>query len=561
MASLPFATVAGRIVEPPEAPRAGQHLRYLGEIALLATAYVLTAHLGLLLEPVSGFATLVWPPTGIVLGVLALRGLRLWPGAFAGAVLANLWIGAPIPVALGIAAGSTLEGVLALCLLQWVSGSRVSLERVREVLALALGAGCVGAAVSATLGTLSLAMGRMLPPGAVPETWWAWWLGDLLGVLLVTPLLLTWRQVQSLPRLRANQVLEALALAGTVAAVGWVVFVRSPVEPLGAFPLTDRSPYMLFPVLIWAALRFGPRGAAATMFLVATLAVWGTVTGTGPFVLATLSQSLFRVQLFIGVCSLTALTLAAAVSERQEALRAKDRLLAIVSHDLKNPLATLQLSTRLLLKLPLEGADPRARARVEAMDRASQRMLSLISDVLEEAGLRLGHLPVKLEPLALSALLSEATEAVLPLTQERAQTLEVEAPRGLAIRGDSKRLHQVFSNLLGNAAKFTPEGGRITIWVDVSGRWARCAVSDTGPGIARDQLCHIFEPFWAGQNGEGTGLGLAIARSIVEAHGGQIWARSQLGVGTTVFFTLPLDQERARRKLRGGSTSPANASL
>jgi PAS domain S-box-containing protein len=299
----------------PRATRRVRHVVYVGELIALAALYVVAARIGLAMDAVAGFATLVWPPTGIALAALLLRGYRLWPGVMLGAAIANLLTGAPILVALGIATGNTLEAVLGAYALRQIPGFRTSLDRLRDVLALIVLAGLLSTMVSATIGVTSLYLGGILSPAQIGNAWRVWWLGDLIGALLVAPAIVVWA---SAPRLRPPpyRILEAVALGVLVLAASFVVFGRAVTTSADTF----QHPYLLFPPLIWATLRFEQRGAASTAFVVSLLAVWGTATGHGPFVRPELSQGLFALQTFMGVTAATFLVLGATIAERRIAI-------------------------------------------------------------------------------------------------------------------------------------------------------------------------------------------------------------------------------------------------
>ena len=251
--------------------------RLLLRIALLAAVYAVVGRLGLLMDPVAGFATLVWPPSGIALAALVLYGRALWPGVALGAFLVNVWVGAPLPVALGIALGNMLEAALGAWALSRISGFGPSLERLKDVVALVAVPACLTTAVGATLGTTSLLLGGIVDAARFRDVWQAWWVGDMIGDLLVAPLLLTWvaPRRQTAPARPG----EALALAAVVLAA--CLFLFGPWVP-ARFEWLRRANFML-PILMWAAVRFGPRGATATAFACAVLALWGTVSGYGPF--------------------------------------------------------------------------------------------------------------------------------------------------------------------------------------------------------------------------------------------------------------------------------------
>ena len=280
-------------------------------MVVLCVCYVATAKFGLSLDAVHSVAAAVWPPTGIALMALVLGGCRLWPGITCGAFLANLWAGAPVPVACGIAMGNTLEALVGTMLLQRLVGFSPALDRLRDVLGLVVLAAVLSTLVSATIGVTSGWLGGMIPAATFGKAWRTWWLGDAMGNLVVAPLLFVWsgRERLSRPRL---WVVEAVAVCMAVGALSLLVFG-------GVAPNLIDSPYVLFPALIWAAVRLGPQGAITAMGLVSAIAVWETIRGSGPFTGQTLHESLLMLQAFLSVVAVTTLVLAAVVAERRKA--------------------------------------------------------------------------------------------------------------------------------------------------------------------------------------------------------------------------------------------------
>jgi PAS domain S-box-containing protein len=279
----------------------------------LVVAYVATAKLGLALDPVNGFATLVWPPTGIALGVLARRGVGLWPAVTLGAFAANLSGGAAWPIAAGIAAGNTLEALIGARLLARVNGASGPIRRLSHAVAL-LVAALGSPLIAATIGVLSLWLGGVVTsPARALEAWLAWWLGDVLGALVVTPLLLNAGRSEASDSSRgALEVgLSIVAVLGSAA----LSFSGDPTAPL-------RRPHMIFPALIWTAIRFTPSVAAAAVLGISAIAITITAQRTGHYVTAaTLHENLTALQGFMGTVALTGLFLSAASVERALALR------------------------------------------------------------------------------------------------------------------------------------------------------------------------------------------------------------------------------------------------
>ncbi len=224
----------------------------------------------------------------------------------------------------------------------------------------------------------------------------------------------------------------------------------------------------------------------------------------------------------------------------QEAARAREEIVAIVSHDLKNPLNAILMSAGLLRRAP---DDPdRVRRSAESIERSVERMRSLVNGLLDLARLEGGHLPLDLQPVDVGDLVREALGAIRPLAQAKRLRIEEEvaAGAGATARCDRERVLQVLSNLIGNAIQFCREGGRVRVAVARSGPDVQVRISDEGPGIALEEQRHVFERFWKSRaSGQGTGLGLSIAKGIVEAHGGRIWVESTPGQGATFAFTLP----------------------
>lgn len=503
-------------------------------------AYVVVARLGLMLDAVSGFASLVWAPTGLSLVALLLFGARFSASVFLGALVVNVWTGAPVLVALGIAIGNTLEAVLGAHALR-LSGYRRSFNRLRHVMVLIGPVAMLSTLVSATMGVMSLRLGGIVRAHHAFETWRAWWVGDMLGDLVVAPLLLTWATVEALD-LRPMRILETLALGATLTTASLLVFSR----PLAFARYPLESPYALFPLFVWAAVRFELRGAATATALASSLAIWGTVRGSGPFVRETLSQSLLALQAFMGSAAFTPLVVAGAMSDRARAVRVRESFVATVSHDLKNPLAAIQMSAASLARhVPADVAEGRVQKHVQLVRRNVDRMVGLIGDLLDVSAIDAGRLSVEQRGEDAAVLINEVVDALQPLAAARKQTLRAGRVDGGQILCDRKRVLQVLSNLIGNAIKFTNERGIITLEMRRAGGMARFSVEDTGIGIEPAHLRHIFERHWhAGPTyGGGTGLGLFIAKGIVEAHGGRLWAESRVGAGSTFHFTLRMCEE------------------
>ena len=228
--------------------------------------------------------------------------------------------------------------------------------------------------------------------------------------------------------------------------------------------------------------------------------------------------------------------------EAQNALRARDRILGIVAHDLRNPLNVISMSAELLLD-PAVLEDRKTR-QVQLILRSAKRMNRLIQDLLDVARIEADRLVLQLEVQHPEKLLQEAADLNAALTLSKPISLTHSAIGELpGILADRDRILQVLSNLIDNSIKFTPAGGMVDLRVEPYEDGVCFQISDTGPGIAEEDIAQLFRPFWQAQAGslEGAGLGLMIARGIVEAHGGRIWVESTLGKGSTFYFTIPAD--------------------
>ena len=228
--------------------------------------------------------------------------------------------------------------------------------------------------------------------------------------------------------------------------------------------------------------------------------------------------------------------------EAQHATRARDEMLGVVAHDLRNPLNTIVMGASTMLEL-LPESPPLLRNHAQIVRRAADRMNRLIQDLLDVKRIESGRLAIEPRAVTVALLADEMLEMLRPLATAASLELVTDlAPELPRVRADSGRILQVFSNLVGNAIKFTPSGGRITITATRTDDEVRFEIADTGPGIPAEQLPHVFGQFWQGARGDrrGIGLGLAIAKGIVEAHGGRIWVESVLGEGSRFYFTLPL---------------------
>ena len=384
--------------------------RWLGEVLALAAFYFATARLGLLLAIPGGHVTPVWPPSGIALAAMLLRGRRVWPGIWLGSFAANFWdfYGSPMSLVTELSTsvvfglGASLTALAGAHLLRRFVGGRNPLERVRDVCAfLALG-GVVSCLVSATIGVTTLCLAGFAPWSGYGQTWLTWWLGDTAGVFVVAPLWLVWGGARWLKS--AARWVELFACFGLLFAVTFYIFIENATVLFTGRPLT----FILIPFLVWPAVRFGRRGAAVAAGLIALLAVWGTIHDSGPFHGGPRNEALLLLELFLGVVVLTALCMAAMATERERAEAAQQRAMDELETRVQQRTAALMQS------------EAQARGHLAEAERARAALLSILEDERRtEAALRASEANYR-------TLVESASDAIL-VTDAQGRLLDVNA--------------------------------------------------------------------------------------------------------------------------------------
>ena len=221
--------------------------------------------------------------------------------------------------------------------------------------------------------------------------------------------------------------------------------------------------------------------------------------------------------------------------------QAREEVLGIVAHDLRNPLGVAGAVLQVLAEPNLD--EPEREKLITSGTRAVHQMNRLIGDLLDVIRIESGRLALEMEDLRVAAVLTQAEEGARHLAEEQGVELVVEpADTSLLVSGDRGRLAQVFGNLLGNAIKFTPSGGRVSLKAWRDGDEVIFEVADTGPGISAENQAHLFDRFWQANRADrrGVGLGLPITKGIVEAHGGRIWFESEVGKGSRFYVAIPV---------------------
>ena len=282
----------------------------IAALLLLAAIYSAAGQLGLSMAFVNASASAVWPPTGIAIAAVILYGPRVWPAVLAGAFLVNLSTsGAIIPSVL-IACGNTLEMLLAGWFVQRFAGGTRAFDRTTNIF-LYIGSAALAGALAATVGLLALTVGGLAGPEPPHMVWLTWWTGDLAGALLITPPIVAWAQFHWTRRF--SRAFEATLLLMALLGTGYFVFGPTSAGRRG-YPLM----FVVLPVQLWAALRFGIRGSTLAMLLTSGLATAGTLAGYGPFARSSANESLLLLQGYLGVMMVVMLSLAAEAATRRE---------------------------------------------------------------------------------------------------------------------------------------------------------------------------------------------------------------------------------------------------
>lgn len=524
------------------------------QLVAVAAAYVITARVGLGIDAVGGFATVVWPASGIALAAILLGGYRMWPAVWVGALVANMLTGAPFPVAAGIGIGNTAEAIAGAWLLHSVPGFRIQLDRVRDVLALMILAAGLSPVLAATTGVATLHLSGIMPRTEVADAWKSWWTGDAIGDLIAAPFILVWAQWN--PRLRVKRMGESVTLGIAIVILGIVIFAGAP--SIGS--VARGREYLFFPPLVWASLRFGTRGSVTSTAIAAVIAVVYTASGRGPFVRGDLHDNLLALQLFVGIAGATFLLLGASIAERVKTARdleaarevaegankAKATFLGVVSHELRTPLNAIMGYVDLLL-MQIDGSlTSKQRETLERVRQSQRHLLALIEDVLGFAQVEAGRFSLILQPVNIRETFNNVEQLVSQEAMKKSIALSVaDIDPSLTVTADADKLRQVILNLVSNAVKFTSSGGSIDLRARRNGDEAVMNVKDSGIGIARENLGRVFDPFYQVDQGgtrkyPGVGLGLSIVRDAVLAMNGRVEITSEPGKGTDVSIRLPI---------------------
>ena len=288
---------------------------YVGQLGLVAAAYFVAAKLSLLLAIPPGYATAVWPPSGIAVAAMLLLGNRVWPGVWIGAALVNFTVETSVLPAVAIGCGNSLEALIAAVLVRRQIGILYEFESGEDVVRF-VAIAASSAFVAATIGAGMVSLHDAVTPAEFAQNWWTWWEGDTAGIILVTPLILSW-SVREPRAWTSRKKIEATAFAVTLLVAARLVFGGDS----GTFTVLPLV-FLIPPIIIWAAFRLGQREVTLASVAACSVAIWYTIQGRGPFALASLNETLLLLLAFVSTVVMTGLVLSAVVAQRSRATEA-----------------------------------------------------------------------------------------------------------------------------------------------------------------------------------------------------------------------------------------------
>ncbi|HUQ87839.1 MAG TPA: MASE1 domain-containing protein [Vicinamibacterales bacterium] len=502
--------------------------------------------------------TPIWPPVGLAVAVTYIGGFRMLPGIVLGSLAFGLrhnsW-----PLATFIALAQVAQPMVDVRIMR-AFGFDPKLERVRDPIILSLIAGPAGSFLAALLAVSSYFVVGSRPTDVLPYDFMLWWLRDWLGVMVTAPLIFAWAfgrsAIWTWPRIGEAVALFLTLFAGSQLMFGlWGVFATRDV------PIA----FVFFPIVGWAGLRFGTRGATTIVAMLSAFAIAIAGMGIGPFSAFPVEFTQFLLFAFLALGSLSGLLLAAIMAERDDALtkrllleeqlrhsqkmEAVGRLAGGIAHDFNNLLTAIIGYTEIVLT-SLDPTDER-RADAEEIGRAAMRAADLTRQML--AFSRRQVLQPKV--IDLNTALSKVEPMLRRVIGEDISMTVTGKASSAFVRVDPGQVEQVVMNLVVNARDAMPKGGRLTVETadavldDAAladspearpGAYVMLSVSDTGTGMSTEVRARIFEPYFTTKDvGKGTGLGLSTAYGIVRQSEGHISVSSELGLGTTFRIYLP----------------------
>ena len=514
----------------------------------------------LVVAPTTGGRTVtpIWPPVGIAVAVTYIGGYRLLPGIVLGSFVVGIFRN-PWPVALLVATVQIVQPVVDVRILRALKFDP-RLERVRDPIILALVAGPIGALLAASLANSVYFLFGQMSGDAFAYQFVLWWLRDWLGVMVTAPLIFAWVYGRGVTW-TWRRIGEGLALFVTLFAASQVMFGLWGLFASRNVPIA----FVFFPIVGWAGLRFGARGAATVVALISGYAIVVAGLRLGPFAEFPVEFVHFLLFSFLSLGSLSGLLLAAIMAEREDAMNkrlqleeqlrhsqkmeAVGRLAGGIAHDFNNLLTAIIGYTEIVL----HGLDPKdeRRADAEEIGRAAMRAADLTRQMLAFSRRQV----LQLKVIDLNTALTKVEPMLRRMIGEDIVMTVTGRATSAYVRVDPGQVEQVVMNLVVNARDAMPKGGRLTVETSDAlldeaavadipdakpGDYVMLSVSDTGVGMPPEVRARIFEPYFTTKEvGKGTGLGLSTAYGIVRQSDGHIALTSEVGLGTTFRIYLP----------------------
>ena len=525
------------------------HRRLAALAAFASIAYYLGARLGFALTFQPNPISTLWPPNAILLGTLLLAQPRHWPiliaAAFPAHIASQLESHVPVAMVLAWFASNCSEALIGAYLVRRLLGDGLRFDSVRHTLVFIACAGLAAPFVS-----------TFLDAALVVANHWGgadyWSLckqrisSNVLSQLAIAPMIVAWFGSEALDRRPLRPAAGEWALL-----FGSLLLVN-----LVAFGLQERGSgasaalrYLPVPLLLWAAMRFGPRGASAAFLCVVLAAIWGALHDKGPFLSEDAAETARSLQLFLIVMAMSVLLLAAVIAEREHARRELTRLTRValagelvgaIAHELKQPLGAILSSAQATQRM-LSRGDLTRQELIDSLDDIVGQDLRAVQVIRALRALLANGEPERL-PVRLDAVVAEVVELMRPEMQSRGVRVQTHMEADLpAVTGDRVQLGQVVLNILVNACDEMSESAPADRIIAISGSACAGTVAlrfeDRGRGFAPDHAAKMFEAFYSTKK-SGLGLGLWICQAIIAAHGGRIRAESP-GRGAVFHIELP----------------------
>jgi len=554
------------------------------KIILMAVAYYLAARIGLFLAFENTNTSPVWPPSGIAFALILLLGYRSWPGITIGALIANILVffGNDIAPASNmiiastlIAAGNTLEALFGYFLMHKFIKNTNPFAKTSDTYKF-ISIAVLTSIVSALLGPFGLWISNIIYTELYTQISIVWWIGDLVGILLFTPFILSWKTPFKF-KVTREKVLEVflyLLLFGTFVTLLQVSVISAAIE--------KSIPFLVMPFLIWLGYRFNLQTAMSAALLTSVTAIYFTIQNIGPFELNTTNNSLILLQVFVGVISITLIILSATVSERNVAqkeiidfnenleMKVQARTKALneeiktrkqaeeniiksnqelrktneeldsfvysVSHDLRAPISSVMGLINLALK---EKDTKMVNQYLDMMNKSIVQQDIFIKEILDLS--RNARLELNKDKISFEEIVNDIFNQLQYSSDTEKVEKKIEIKQTKEFYSDKRRIKVVFNNLISNALRYNnAKNPFVSVQTVVNNGSANIVISDNGRGIGQEHMDNIFKMFYrATDKGAGSGLGLYIVQETMTKLGGNVEINSQLNKGTQVSLKIP----------------------